>query len=461
MQVAVVGGGVAGSAAALLLARGGNDVVLIDPSVAPPLSGSSADAVFADWERPEIGQFRQPHNFLGRARRVLLDDLPDVYAELRAAGATEVGMAWLLGDAPREAGDEDLATLACRRPVFDAVLREAVSREARVEARQADVTGLVVSDDHVSGVTLSTGETLSADLVVDAAGRGPHTARWLESAGLKPWREETSDCGLLYYSRHYRVRDGQSMPPWGSPLGGPRGDVGYLAYACFLGDSDTFSVCVMAPTDERAWRGLRDPEAFERVVSSLPGLQPWLDCASPVTPVLPMGALRNTLRHPAENGLTGLVAIGDARCHTNPTFAFGASLSLAQAASLTSAAATSTDHTDLARRLEDSVGAEARARYAAVSAEDADRRSVWSGGADATDPDAVPQMFLRSVVYRVAPSDPELLRAVGRRVHGLDPIDALPRRTDLIERAVTLYEAAREGFPAPPPRDQVLAALSG
>ena len=58
-----------------------------------------------------------------------------------------------------------------------------------------------------------------------------------------------------------------------------------------------------------------------------------------------MGQLRNTLRETCADGqplVTGLVPIGDARCHTNPTFAFGLSLSLRHASELADAAGAAT-----------------------------------------------------------------------------------------------------------------------
>jgi 2-polyprenyl-6-methoxyphenol hydroxylase-like FAD-dependent oxidoreductase len=465
VHIVVVGAGVAGSAAALLLARDGHDVVLVDPDPAPPISGGGADGVFSTWERPAVGQFRQPHNFLGRGRRVLRQRLPDVYARLHAVGATDVDISAFLGDARRDPADEELATLACRRPVFDAVLRGAVAQQSGVETRVGDVLGLVVQGQHVSGVTLSSGETLWADLVVDAAGRGPHSARWHENAGLEPWPEETTECGLLYYSRHYRITDGNAMPPHGSLLGGPRADVGYLAYACFIGDNRTFSLAVMSAKDDGVWRALRDPEAYERVARSLPGVAAWLEVAEPTTSVLPMGALRNTLRHPLDGDrprTPGLVALGDARFHTNPTFAFGATLSLSHAASLASSIAASSDLEDLALRFEEEIGEDARERYTAVSAEDEERRRIWgSESVDSTDREQAPATFLRSVVYRTAPGDAELLRAVARRIHALDPIDALAQRTDLLDRASARFEDLKADLPPPPPKDQLLAALTG
>jgi 2-polyprenyl-6-methoxyphenol hydroxylase-like FAD-dependent oxidoreductase len=265
---------------------------------------------------------------------------------------------------------------------------------------------------------------------------------------------------LLYYSRHYRFR-GPALPH-ASLLGGPRGDLGYLAYAVFLGDNETFCLCVMPPSWDKDWRAMREPAAFERVARQLPGVTSWLDAAESISSVLPMGQLRNTLRATSVNGaplVTGLVPIGDARVHTNPTFAFGLSLSLTHASALADVAETAADETELVTRFDQHVAGDAAQRYEAVSAEDRDRVRLWSGEPiDPTDRvDSMP-LFLRSVVYRAAQHDPVVLRAVCRRINMLDPVDALASDDGLLDRAQTLSNDLPPN-PAPPARDTVLAAL--
>src|SRR5687768_10861108 len=75
-DVAVLGGGLAGLSTALAFARSGRRVVLLERD-GPIVDRHGADELFEDWERPGIAHFRQPHNFLGLARRVLLGEAPD------------------------------------------------------------------------------------------------------------------------------------------------------------------------------------------------------------------------------------------------------------------------------------------------------------------------------------------------------------------------------------------------
>jgi flavin-dependent dehydrogenase len=449
MRVVVLGAGVAGCATALALGQDGHEVVLLDRDPGP--TATDPDETFQTWSAGSIAQHRQPHNFLGLGRAVLRDRFPDVYAALLAAGADEVDQTVFLGDAPRVPDDADLATIACRRPVFDAVLRRAV------EVRVAEVTGLVIRAGHVTGVCLAEGQ-LEADLVVDACGRASKVPAWLAAAGHPQPEPMTSDCGLLYYSRHYRLRDDADQPPMASLLGGPRGDLGYLGFAVFRGDNRTFSLVQMISPSDKPFRDLRHEAAFERVSMLLPGVARLREIAEPITGVLPMGHLHNTFREAVT--VPGLVAVGDARCHTNPTFAFGASLSLAHAALLAELAGKARDVTEIAALLAAEVDADLRSRYDAVTDEDHDRMRIWGGEpVDVTDPSQTMSFYLRSVVTRVAPQDPTVMRAVARRINALDEVDLLESDKGLLATAQSLYDEIRGSIPPPPPRAQLLAAL--
>jgi choline dehydrogenase-like flavoprotein len=74
-DVVVLGGGLAGLAAALAFGRNGRRVLLIERD--GRTDDGSADELFERWDRPGIARFRQPHNFLGLGRRVLLENAPD------------------------------------------------------------------------------------------------------------------------------------------------------------------------------------------------------------------------------------------------------------------------------------------------------------------------------------------------------------------------------------------------
>ena len=271
MRIVVTGAGIAGLTSALFLARAGHDVVILERDATP--LPESADAAFT-WDRRGAPQVRHPHAFLARLRNLLRDDLPDVLADLIAAGATEV--TWqdsapeTLDDRSPQPGDEDLVFLASRRTTFEWVLRRAALRTDRVELRDGvKVTALVTrpgSPPVITGVETTAGR-VDADLVVDAGGRHSSITKLLAEIGVEV-AEEKHPTGSVYLSRFYRLRPGAVEPDQQAFSGGT---LGYLGYGIFRGDNQTFSVTVVPGTDDPEIRALitpRDstppPRAFRR-----------------------------------------------------------------------------------------------------------------------------------------------------------------------------------------------------
>ena len=307
---------------------------------------------------------------------------------------------------------------------------------------------------------------MEADLVVDALGRTSRLASWLAELGARPLSERRAECGLLYYSRHFRLRPGVEMPVLPSLLRGPRGETGYLVFVVFLGDNRTFALVLMTPPWDHELRALKDETAYMTTALSIPPLVPWVDpaCAEPITPVLPMGSLQNLHRSLIVEGepvAVGVQPIGDALCHTNPTFALGASLSITHGFALADLVERTDGGRGLSLAFEDVVGTDAAARFEAVSEEDRDRIRLWQGESiDVRDPGDSMALFLRLTAYPVAMGDPGLFRAVAGRVNALDPPDALARNDALVARAL---ELAGDAAPRPrlgPTRDELLGLIA-
>ena len=93
-------------------------------------------------------------------------------------------------------------------------MRRAVLALPAVELRHGvTVEGLVTAQPAtpgeaptVSGVTLSDGTDLPADLVVAAVGRRSAVPRWLEAIDVT-LDETHEDTGIVYLSRFYRLAD--------------------------------------------------------------------------------------------------------------------------------------------------------------------------------------------------------------------------------------------------------------
>src|SRR2546426_1059831 len=176
--------------------------------------------------------------------------------------------------------------------------------------------------------------------VFDAMGRRTTTPAWIEAIGGRPMDERSKDCAIIYYCRYYRVRNGQTLAdgPW---IPSPRGDLGYAAFSTFLGDNRTFCALVATPPADQALKVLREARAFEAATRTMPALDAWTNpgTSEPITPVLPMGSLQNTLRSLSDGRppVVGLVSVGDALCHTDPVASLGPSFALIHARLLAAA----------------------------------------------------------------------------------------------------------------------------
>jgi hypothetical protein len=259
------------------------------------------------------------------------------------------------------------------------------------------------------------------------------------------------------------------MPRFTTLLAGPRGDIGFLSHSVFVGDNRTFCTCIMPAATDRDLRALRDEQAFMRVARLLPGYLDWIapDIAEPITPVLAMGAIRNLMRSyvtEREPVAPGVVAIGDALLHTNPTFAFGASQSLEHAVVLSEVVSAPSDPTAVALAFDERVRDVAKNRFEAVAVEDRERLRMYGGEPiDITDPrDSVP-LFLRLIMPRAAIGDAELLRAVLRRVNMIESPDVLANDTQMLDQGRRLFlgSGISEAPVAQPSRADVLEALAG
>ncbi|MFE3933481.1 NAD(P)/FAD-dependent oxidoreductase, partial [Streptomyces goshikiensis] len=328
-HVLVVGGGVGGLATALLAARRGHTAELFERDTRAP--GTALDRDFFGWRRPAVPQATQPHALLGAARNVLRDDLPDVHAEMLRLGARERHeLDWFDVRPPARPGDEDLVMLQARRIVLESALATALRGEPGVVTRYGEpVTGLTTAPGvRVTGVTTPSGAH-QGDLVVDAGGRRGGVERWLPAAGCRPPVVERHRTGLAYFCRWYRLPAGLTegpRRPW-TVTGGA-----FAGCAVFPADNRVFAVTLFVHTEDTTRSALRHPAVFEAAARTFPPGAAWLALdAEPLSDVMATASLDNRWSSLVdERGpvVTGLVPVGDAIAHTNPTLGQGTSLAL-------------------------------------------------------------------------------------------------------------------------------------
>lgn len=344
MKVLVAGGGAAGCFAALLLARAGHEVLVLERDRRAPPREDPAAAGF----RATAPQLVHPHVVMARCRELVSRQLPDVYADLLRAGVVEAPLATQmppsLPDRDPRPGDERLVQLLTRRSTFDLVLGRAVRAEPGVTVRSGvKVTGLLAEagrrrgePPRVTGARTDHG-AFGAEVVVDTTGRRSAIDDWLRElrpAGARETSVQRAECGLAYYSRHYRLRPGASPP------GAKRRNVATLdefLAGIWPADNDAVQVAIAPLAADQRFRPVRNAGVFTAVLRVVPALAPWLDVLDPVTGIFTMGGLHNTLRRLVTGGVpvaTGLHAIGDTVCTTNPTLARGLALTMTGAADL-------------------------------------------------------------------------------------------------------------------------------
>ncbi|MER5570357.1 FAD-dependent monooxygenase [Streptomyces goshikiensis] len=99
--------------------------------------------------------------------------------------------------------------LVCSRNLLDYALRQRVLSNARITLREnTSVEALDGDATRVTGVRIRIGtdkRTLSADMVVDASGRGSRAPAWLESLGLPRVTEREVNAGVAYATRMYQA----------------------------------------------------------------------------------------------------------------------------------------------------------------------------------------------------------------------------------------------------------------
>jgi 2-polyprenyl-6-methoxyphenol hydroxylase-like FAD-dependent oxidoreductase len=334
-RIVVIGGGIVGLSMAMILAKQGHEVTVLERDGGDVLG--SPDEAWQAWNRHGVAQFRQPHYLHPAGRQILDTALPEVTQALLGAGATAFDVLTLMPPfiedrTPRE-GDERFVTVTGRRPVVEyAVATVAQNLDIR---RGVSVTELVVGPaaakgvPNVTGVRTSDGEELAADLVIDAMGRRSGLPGWLADLGAQALAEEAEDSGFTYYTRYFRSPDG-TAPQFMTGLLTPFGSFSLLTLP---GDAGTWSVTVYISSRDQALKELRHPEKWRAVVAACPLHAHLLD-GQPVSNVLPMSGIVDRHRRAVVADtpvVTGLLAVGDSACCTNPSLGRGMTMGLMHA----------------------------------------------------------------------------------------------------------------------------------
>ncbi|MEV6134218.1 FAD-dependent oxidoreductase [Streptomyces violaceusniger] len=332
----VLGGGWAGMLAAHVLARHLERVTVVERDVLP------------DGPRHRKGspQGRHVHVLWSSGARIVDTLLPGMIDQLLDAGARRIGFhqdlvtltshGWQHRFPPRQ------YALMCTRPFLDWKVRGRVLATGRITLRQrAEILDLVGDAKRVTGVRvrdMDTGaqETLEADLVIDASGRGSRLRHWLSALEVPPLEEDIVDAGIAYATRVYQA------PP-GAAAGFPAVNV---AADHRLREPGRFGV--VYPQEDGTWmvtlsctRGAGLPahdDDFLPYARTLrhPLVADLIDLAKPLTSVAVsrVGANRRLYPERLDIWPEGLLVLGDALAAFNPIYGHGMSSAARAAAAL-------------------------------------------------------------------------------------------------------------------------------
>jgi 2-polyprenyl-6-methoxyphenol hydroxylase-like FAD-dependent oxidoreductase len=485
-KILVAGAGIAGLGAALALSGSGREIVLVDRDPQPPQT--SPEDAFAHWERRGATQLRHSHAFLGRLTSLIRDRYPDLMKELLAEGTRLFGFAEGLPPALEnkyvaEPSDADMTLLFSRRTTLELVIRRYAAKLPGVTfVTDAGVRGLLTRRENgkiaVEGLKVERNgvtEDMRADAVVDATGRNTTFPDWLRAEGAEI-HEESSPCGILYFTRHYRLRDGQDEPPRDGVPGG--GDLGYIKFGVFIADNRHFSVTLATPEIETELRmAVMKPEVFDAVCMAIPGAARWIEPAraEPITPVYSMGSLQNVWRHYGKDGepqVLNFFPLGDAAVRTNPLYGRGCSSGFVEAHILRAALDATTDPVERAKLYERDIEKAIRPYFDSMVKLDlgAIRRAE-----NERNPNYKPRLkariaksFADDGLIPAQRAHVSVSRALSRIFHMLDePTDFL-KRPGIVSRVLMTWampkalKRARDYYPPKmgPERDEMLARLN-
>jgi 2-polyprenyl-6-methoxyphenol hydroxylase-like FAD-dependent oxidoreductase len=434
-RAVVIGAGMGGLSAAGALAPYFERVEILERD---RLNGSAAS-------RSGTAQDRHPHGLLAGGLRALDQIFPGYKRDLAAAGAVPVSFAREVQFERPDVGvlpkrDFGISVLCATRPLIELVLRRRAEAVANITLRPASrVTGIVpaAGGDGVRGIRFVNGsersETLDADLVVDASGRGAPTLTLLDALGWD--RPQMTEIGVdISYATAVVEIPPNATTEWKAVLTLP--DPPHVAlHSVLVPTEDGRWIIAIADHSATAW--IETWDAFLEASRSLitPTIYNALRYAKPPEGIrhyrFPVSTWKHFERLPRLP--RGVLPVADALCRFNPIHGQGMSSAAKQAGLLEDVLHRAADEPDPIAALQSGFNSEVASVLETpwIMSTSADLAFPQTRG-ERPDNFAEAREF-EAALFRAAVADPVVHRAMIEVAHLLQPQSRL-QEPDIIRR---------------------------